>query len=218
MISQKFTLILYNLAAIITVLCAKVPLYRDCFLGFLFKQCPYAIPYFPSRKPNESKESYNKRCGNLRSMSSEDFQLFIQKNMKLFGAIVQMNIPDNCHPLNMFYGWNYLQRFLTSAQQFQTLKLPISTCIIIEGFLFTCSHRLFERYNRKFTEIYNLIKNVYLKQITTIEDQNSALNLQAYHLLLNMVNKIDKSLTKQNRNDLLREFDISDKFFMDYFK
>ncbi|KAI5406145.1 hypothetical protein KIW84_052768 [Lathyrus oleraceus] len=155
----------------------------DIFLAELHKACLYTVPKHMVYKKTifQSQEAYFRSIGyreeDEKLESTEDYLKRLESYMKVYGALVQTEIPNiqNLHGLQE--GWAWLARFLNSLPANQY------TAVSLNAFLQVAGYALFRRYKSQFLKMLNIVSNnflVDLKSRNVPESTKIVANIQAY--------------------------------------
>ncbi|KAF7834473.1 protein GLE1 isoform X1 [Senna tora] len=147
---------------VIVLVTAQVPQLMDILLAELHKACIYTVPKHLVYKQStfESREAYFKRIGYRESdgniESTEDYLKRLESYIKVYGALVQTEIPNvrNLHGLEA--GWAWLARFLN------TLPANKYTAVSLNAFLQMAGFALYRRYKSHFLKLLKVISDNFL--------------------------------------------------------
>ncbi|KAK7306172.1 hypothetical protein VNO77_44096 [Canavalia gladiata] len=149
-------------AYVIVLVTSQVPHAMDILLAELHMACLYTVPkhmvYKKSTYP--SKEAYFRSIGyrevDEKMESTEDYLKRLESYMKMYGALVQTEIPNvqNLHGLQE--GWAWLARFLN------TLPANQYTAVSVNAFLQMAGFALFGRYKSQFLKMLNVVYENFL--------------------------------------------------------
>ncbi|XP_027336635.1 protein GLE1 isoform X2 [Abrus precatorius] len=148
-------------AYVIVLVTSQFPYAMDILLAELHMACLYTVPkhlvYKKSTFP--SKEAYFRSIGyreDEKMESTEDYLKRLESYMKVYGALVQTEIPNvqNLHGLQE--GWAWLARFLN------TLPANQYTAVSLNAFLQMAGFGLFKRYKSQFLKMLNIVSENFL--------------------------------------------------------
>jgi len=200
-----------KLAPVIVYLWAKVPLFGKIFLGQLFRNCPYALPYYPVQQADQTEIEHMVTCGyQLNSDGQlESDEIYYERMfamIQLYSAVIQCNMNKG-HPRDLHYAWNWLARVLND-----TPKLRI-TALMLDAFLSVSAHKLLRVYGRQFQKIIAYIYKVYIKRIDSITEMAERQSLMKFKsLLVDVQQKISRG--RDASRELARSLDlVPDHFF-----
>ncbi|CAL5203768.1 unnamed protein product [Lathyrus oleraceus] len=173
----------FAIAYVIVLITSQVPYVMDIFLAELHKACLYTVPKHMVYKKTifQSQEAYFRSIGyreeDEKLESTEDYLKRLESYMKVYGALVQTEIPNiqNLHGLQE--GWAWLARFLNSLPANQY------TAVSLNAFLQVAGYALFRRYKSQFLKMLNIVSNnflVDLKSRNVPESTKIVANIQAY--------------------------------------
>ncbi|KAJ8758853.1 hypothetical protein K2173_002632 [Erythroxylum novogranatense] len=157
-------------AHVIVLVTSKIPQVMDLLLAEFHKACIYTVPkhIMYSKSVFGSKEAYYKAIGfqedDGKFESGENYMKRLASYMRLYGALVQTEVPgvQNIHGPNE--GWAWLARFLNC------LPANMYTAVALNAFLQTAGYTLFRRYKSQFRKMLNIISREYLKALRERED------------------------------------------------
>lgn len=163
---------------------SQFPYAMDLLLAELHRACIYTIPKHISHVESafESKEAYCKAIGYRVNddggiESTEDFLQRLESYMKLYGALVQTEVPgfQNIHGLTE--GWAWLARLLNA--------LPANkyTVVAMNSFLQMAGFSLYRKFKPQFLKMLSIISDNFLPVLRAREDpelKQVTLSLQTY--------------------------------------
>jgi len=201
-----------KLAPVIAFLWAKVPLFGKLFLAQLFRNCPYAVPYYPMKSSNQDETEYMVTCGyqlNSEGLISETEEIYLERMyamIQLYAAIIQCNMSQG-HPRDLQYGWNWLGRVLNDTPK------PRITAIMLDAFLSVSTHKLLRCYGEQFKKMFQLIANTYIPKINALTPKAERQTLMKFQTLMeNIQRKLARS--RDPSRDLAIELNlVPDHFF-----
>ncbi|KAI4345292.1 hypothetical protein L6164_012428 [Bauhinia variegata] len=149
-------------AYVIVLVASQVPHVMDFVLAEFHKVCIYTVPKHLVYKKSafETKEAYFRSIGYRENDGKiEDTEVYLtrlESYMKLYGALVQTEIPgvENIHGLKE--GWAWLARLLNA------LPPNIYTAVSLNAFLQMAGFALFRRYKSQFQKVLNIISDNFL--------------------------------------------------------
>ena len=204
-----------KLAPVIMFIWVRVPQFGTIFLAQLFRNCPYAVPFYPSREDGQSEVEYMIICGyqlNSEGKITEKDELYLERMfimIELYSAVIQCNITQ-CHPRNLQYAWNWLARVLNEK------PVPKVTALMLDAFLSMSAHKLLRIYGKQFVKVIHHIKSVYLKKIESITttDKQTMMKLitlidDIYRIIMTATNSLDAASALTRKLDI-----IPDNFFL----
>lgn len=173
----------FAIAYVIVLVTSEVPYVMDLLLAELHRACLYTVPKHMVYKKSifQSKEAYFRSIGyredSEKLESTEDYLKRLESYMKLYGALVQTEIPNirNLHGLQE--GWAWLARFLNS------MPANLYTAVSLDTFLQMAGFALFKRYKSQFLKMLNVISDKFLvdlKSHNAPESTKIVANIQAY--------------------------------------
>lgn len=201
-----------KLAPVVVFIWARMPLFGQIFLAQLFRNCPYAVPYYPTMEKGQSKLEYMVTCGyqlNSEGHITETEEMFQERMfamLQLYSAIIQCNMMKG-HPRDLHYAWNWLARVLNDTPK------PRLTALMLDAFLSVSSHKLLRVYGRQFVKMLRYIKNVYLRKIiaVTIETESKQTMMKFTTLVEQIERKINTS--RDAARELAQTLDLVPDYF-----
>ncbi|OMO93411.1 GLE1-like protein [Corchorus capsularis] len=144
---------------VIVLVTSQFPQAMDLVVAQLQRACIYIVPKhisYSNSSAFESREAYWKAIGyreeeDGKIESSKDYLKRLECYMKLYGALVQTEVPGcpNFHGLEQ--GWAWLARFLNA------LPANIYTAVALNGFLQMAGFALFTKYKSQFIKLLNIV-------------------------------------------------------------
>lgn len=176
----------FPIAALVVNLWLNFPDFGNCFLYYLYEQCPFLIPFLKPQFEGQSDQEYYKSLGYRIIDGGIEKTVIYEKRIagltRLYAAVC---ITDprrgvtTSNPHNLKYAWKWLTNIL---------KLdPSSTPLcpdLIEDFISTAGHKLWMTYDKQFIKIIKVINLQYLPKLSP--DSGGVKRLQ---LLLEDINK-----------------------------
>ncbi|KAK7277909.1 hypothetical protein RJT34_22928 [Clitoria ternatea] len=152
-------------AYVIVLVTSQVPHTMDILLAELHMACLYTVPKHMVYKKStfQSKEAYFRKIGyredDGKMESTEDYLKRLESYMKVYGALVQTEIPNvqNLHGLRE--GWAWLARFLN------TLPANQYTAVSLNAFMQMAGFALFRRYKSQFLKMLNVVSENFLADL-----------------------------------------------------
>ncbi|XP_022957181.1 protein GLE1 isoform X1 [Cucurbita moschata] len=151
---------------VIVLVTSQVPSAMVLLLAEFHRACIYTVPKHVgySEAAFESKESYYKTLGfredaDGKMESVKDYLKRLEAYMKLYGALVQTEVPGarNIHGLEE--GWAWLARFLNAVPP------NIYTATALYAFLQVAGFALFRKYKSQFRKLLNIISDNFLSAL-----------------------------------------------------
>ncbi|KAK4265356.1 hypothetical protein QN277_026418 [Acacia crassicarpa] len=167
---------------VIVLVTSKVPHVMDFLLAEFHRACIYTVPKHMVYKKSafESREAYFKSIGyrehdgNIES--TDDYLKRLESYIKVYGALVQTEIPNvqNLHGLEE--GWAWLARFLNN--------LPANryTAVSLNAFLQMAGFGLYRRYKSQFLKMLKVVSDNFLVDLKQKEPELTMIivELQSY--------------------------------------
>ncbi|KAM7251026.1 hypothetical protein ACFE04_022909 [Oxalis oulophora] len=147
---------------VMVLVTSKAPDALDLLLAEFHKACIYTVPKHMvyTESAFESKDAYYKAIGfqedNGKMELAKNYLERVETYMKLYGALVQTEIPgvENRHGIQE--GWAWLARFLN------TLPPNSFTAVALYAFLQMAGYALFRKYKLQFKKILTVISEEFL--------------------------------------------------------
>ncbi|XP_028760840.1 protein GLE1 isoform X2 [Neltuma alba] len=156
---------------VIVLVTSRVPHAMDLLLAEFHRACIYTVPKHIVYKKStfESKEAYFKSIGyreyDGKIESTEDYLKRLESYIKVYGALVQTEIPNvqNLHGLQE--GWAWLARLLNN--------LPANkyTAVSLNAFLQMAGFGLYRRYKSQFLKMLKVISDNFLVDLKQKEPE-----------------------------------------------
>ncbi|OMO60307.1 GLE1-like protein [Corchorus capsularis] len=155
---------------VIVLVTSQFPQAMDLLVAELQRACIYTVPKHISYSKSafESREAYWKVIGyreeDGKVESTKDYLKRLESYMKLYGALVQTEVPgcQNFHGLQE--GWAWLARFLNA------LPANIYTAVALNAFLQMAGFALFTKYKAQFMKLLNIVSDNFLNALRAQED------------------------------------------------
>ncbi|OMO71964.1 Glycoside hydrolase, family 1 [Corchorus olitorius] len=157
---------------VIVLVTSQFPQAMDLVVAQLQRACIYIVPKhisYSNSSAFESREAYLKAIGYQEDQdgkieSSKDYLKRLESYMKLYGALVQTEVPGcpNFHGLEQ--GWAWLARFLNA------LPANIYTAVALNAFLQMAGFALFTNYKSQFIKLLNIVSGNFLNALRAQED------------------------------------------------
>ncbi|XP_073496306.1 mRNA export factor GLE1 [Phyllobates terribilis] len=175
----------FPIAFVASGLWERHPKVGELFLAILYKNCPYAVPYYPVYKAGTPIEEYQRLLGYKLEDSKVEAQEPFLKRMsgmiRLNAAIMQVRWPfgtsQENHPHGLNQGWHWL------AQMVNMDPLTDLTATLLLDFLEVCGNAMMKQYQDQFWKLLVLIKEQYFPQIgkiTTTTEMGAVSRLNAF--------------------------------------
>ncbi|KAF0689685.1 Aste57867_18890 [Aphanomyces stellatus] len=151
----------FPVANVIKMCCAHTPELTDIFLAYMYKNCPYTIPFEPQKKAEQSIEDYMVSIGMEYDDNSKNFESrekYIQRMtmiVALMSAVMQTTLySGQPQPtgLDLSDCWSWLARLINSDTH--ALTAPVVLAI-----LETSGFQLLNRYKQQMNKLLIVIQN-----------------------------------------------------------
>uniref|UniRef100_A0A182JJF9 mRNA export factor GLE1 n=1 Tax=Anopheles atroparvus TaxID=41427 RepID=A0A182JJF9_ANOAO len=161
----------FPIAAIIVALWQQFPEFGRFFLAYLYRECPYLVPYYLPQHEGQSKEEYLKSLGYRFAdggvMENHDQYLKRMAGMARLYAAVCITVPSRDerrpHPHGLEYGWRWLANMLNLP------PAPEITPTLMVEFLQTAGADLHVAYGAQFMKALRALHGVYLKNLSRVD-------------------------------------------------
>ncbi|KGN51729.1 protein GLE1 [Cucumis sativus] len=155
----------FALSHVIVLVTSQAPSALVLVLAELHRACIYTVPKHIqySAAAFGSKESYYKTIGfrevDGKMESVEDYLMRLEAYVKLYGALIQTEIPGvrNLHGLEE--GWAWLARFLNA------IPPNLFTAASLNAFLKVAGFAMYRKYKSQFRKLLNIISNNFLSAL-----------------------------------------------------
>ncbi|CAN1329683.1 mRNA export factor GLE1 [Linum perenne] len=153
-------------AQVIVLVTSQVPHAMDFILAELHKACIYTVPKHVaySKAAFDSQETYFKthlgfkeEDGKIESV--KDYSKRLEAYMRLYGALVQMEIPGFQNAHGPKEGWSWLARFLNS------LPANAFTVVALNAFLQTAGFVLYRKFKSQFAKMLHIVSSDFIKAL-----------------------------------------------------
>ncbi|XP_054805414.1 mRNA export factor GLE1 isoform X2 [Prosopis cineraria] len=156
---------------VIVLVTSQVPHVMDFLLAEFHRACIYTVPKHIVYKKStfESREAYFKSVGykeyDGKIESTEDYLKRLESYIKLYGALVQTQIPNVPNSHGLEEGWAWLARFLNN--------LPANkyTAVSLNAFLQMAGFGLYRRYKSQFLKMLKVISDNFLVDLKQKEPE-----------------------------------------------
>ena len=166
-------------AAIILALWIDFPVFGKLLLAHLHRQCPYLVPIYLQRLPDQSDEDYYKCLGYKYSDGVVEGQDKFLKRMtgivRLYSAIMMAKprrAQKSPHPHGMSQAWRWLASILNLEP-----RVDISATVL-HTFLETTGHTMQTVYGKQFKKIISFILDNYMPALKVIDEGGPVTRLE----------------------------------------
>jgi nucleoporin GLE1 len=160
----------FGMAAVLITLWQKYQDLGKLFLYYLYKECPYMVPYFLPQLEGQSDEDYMKSLG-FRFKDGvvenrEQYLKHIAGTTRLYAAVlvtrprVGVQAP---HPHSLENGWRWLTDVLNLDPQ------PDVCATILTEFLQVAGYHLWQAYGRQFSKLMVLMQTQYMPRLARVD-------------------------------------------------
>ncbi|KAF6003397.1 Nuclear pore complex nucleoporin component [Cyanidiococcus yangmingshanensis] len=144
----------FALGAVLVRITQTTPSMRSVVLGAFYHQCPYTMPHWYRRRPDESPEHFRIRMGYRKP--DEPFERYMERMggyISLFAAMCQtalQNAPPNPYGLGLL--WTWIARLINTKPRRMTALLLVNA-------LEVAGHAMSLRYGTQFGKLLQLIRD-----------------------------------------------------------
>ncbi len=149
-------------------LIGTIPAFKDILMAMLIKRCPYIVPRYPPKLPNQSDIQYKIDLGYKHGEQgiTEDESSYTERMSGLvtfYAALVQSVPlrPMNDNPYDVKYAWIWLVAFL------QMPPRPI-TPYVLASFFDIAGYRLLSFYQEDFLKMLHYCAQTFIPQIPSV--------------------------------------------------
>ncbi len=148
----------------------KLPDFGKLVLAHLYIACPYLVPYYVPKRPEQSVEDYYKILGyEVDGKEVETEEKYLKKLsgiIRLYAAIVQSPMPPQLgavpHPHGIHNGWTWLVRLINMEPR-ETV-----TATVLFDFLEVAGFALFKTYGQQFKKLLQILCQEVLPKIDSV--------------------------------------------------
>ncbi|KAL3635669.1 hypothetical protein CASFOL_020216 [Castilleja foliolosa] len=163
--NQRSSNAIFATSRVIVMVTSKIPLAMDILIAELNRVCIYTVPkhIVYSQEVYRTKDSYLKAIGyteeNGRIWSTDDYIERLSSYMRLYGALVQAEVPgfQNLHGLKE--GWSWLARFLNAV------PANLYSAVALYSFLEMAGYALYQRYRNQFEKLVGIVARDFLSAL-----------------------------------------------------
>ncbi|ELU04060.1 hypothetical protein CAPTEDRAFT_225594 [Capitella teleta] len=157
----------FPFAAVAAGVWAQYPDVGNMLLAFFHRKCPYTVPYYPSKKDQQTSEEYWTSLGYRYVDGELEKQDKFLKRMtgliRLFAAIFVSPTPKGqAHPHGMNHAWQWLTRVINISPR------PDITATMLLEFLQVTGHSFLKCYGKQFAKLVQFIITDYLPEIRKV--------------------------------------------------
>ncbi|XP_061367410.1 mRNA export factor GLE1-like [Gastrolobium bilobum] len=152
-------------AYVIVLVTSQVPQAMDVLLAEFHRACLYTVPkHMVYKKATfQSEEAYFRSIGyredDGKMESTKNYLERLESYMKVYGALVQTEIPNVQNLHGMQEGWAWLARFLNALPANQYTAVSLNAFLQMAGFA------LYRRYKSQFLKMLKVIYENFLVQL-----------------------------------------------------
>lgn len=185
----------FPIATIIVSIWNRLPDFGKIFLGQIFKESPYLVPYFITKHKDQSNESYLKSLGYqmIDGVGLEKHDVFLTRQagiMRLYAAIMVTNgrrADEQLHPYGIENGWRWISNFINLC------PLPDICATLLYEFLQTAGYEMWSTFGQQFHKLLIFTQQQYIPQLSKMEDREPPkLRLEGYLQQILQKKNIDK--------------------------
>uniref|UniRef100_A0A336M362 mRNA export factor GLE1 n=1 Tax=Culicoides sonorensis TaxID=179676 RepID=A0A336M362_CULSO len=182
----------FPIAAILIALWQKFPEVGQFFLAYLYKECPFFVPYFLPKVQGQSDEDYMKSIGyRYTNGVMEKHDLYLKRMSgiaRLYAAIWitgSRRGETAPHPHNLQNGWEWLCEILNLD------PLPEICATLIFEVLQVAGHAFLATYGKQFMKLLNAIQNQYFPKLNAVDQGGPKARLEDFVVKALRERKID---------------------------
>lgn len=161
----------FPVASVIVSLWKSIPEFGQLFLAYVFKECPFLVPYFIPQKKGQSIEEYSKILGYRMTdgqLEAQDMYLKRQTGVaRLYAAVMitsgrQQDGPS--HPYGIEHAWRWLTNFVALD------PLPDICATLIMEILQIVGSDLWSTYGKQFVKLLIYIQQQYFPKLSAVDE------------------------------------------------
>ncbi|XP_076472943.1 uncharacterized protein LOC143302244 [Babylonia areolata] len=159
----------FAIAAVAVGLWKEFPDVGDLIMAHLQALCPYVLPFYPPRLPNQSSEEYHKSLGyKIVDGNIEQQDKFLRRMsgiLRLYAAILVTSPPqglNHAHPWGLEHAWVWLTRSLNLQPN------PDITATAIYDMLQVTGSFLLRAYRVQFVKLLYFLVKVFLPKLKEV--------------------------------------------------
>ncbi|KAM7344188.1 gle1 RNA export mediator isoform 2-T2 [Cochliomyia hominivorax] len=161
----------FPVASVIVSLWKNIPEFGQLFLAYVFKECPFLVPYFIPQKKGQSIEEYSKILGyrmNDGQIEPQDMYLKRQTGVaRLYAAVMITNGRQQdgpSHPYGIEHAWRWLTNFVVLD------PLPDICATLIMELLHIVGSDLWATYGKQFVKLLVYIQQQYFPKLSAVDE------------------------------------------------
>ena len=173
----------FPVASVIVSLWKHIPEFGQLFLAYVFKECPYLVPYFVPQKKGQTPEEYLKVLGyRMVDGQIEQQEQYLKRQSgvaRLYAAVMITNgrqQDGTTHPYSIEHAWLWLTNFIALD------PLPNICATLILEFLQIAGSDLWLAYGKQFSKLLVFIQQQYFPKLSAVDEGGPKARLE---LLLN---------------------------------
>jgi hypothetical protein len=142
----------FALGAVLVLITQATPSMKRIVLGAFYRQCPYTIPQWYRREPDETAEHFRARLGYRKpDESRERYSERMGGYVSLFAAMCQTAMPNAPpNPFGLDLLWTWMARMINAKPR------PL-TALILANALEVAGYAMNQRYGSQFQKLLRLV-------------------------------------------------------------
>lgn len=161
----------FPVASVIVSLWKHIPEFGQLFLAYVFKECPYLVPYFIPQKKDQTAVEYLKVLGYRMAdgqIEQQDMYLKRQSGVaRLYAAVMITNgrqQDGSTHPYSVEHAWIWLTNFIVIN------PLPYICSTLLMEFLQIVGNDLWLTYGKQFAKLLVFIQQQYFPKLSIVDE------------------------------------------------
>lgn len=161
----------FPVASVIVSLWKNIPEFGQLFLAYVFKECPFLVPYFIPQKKGQSIEEYSKVLGyRITDGQIETQEMYLKRQTgvaRLYAAVMITNGRQQdglSHPYGIDHAWRWLTNFIALD------PLPDICATLIIEVLQIVGSDLWATYGKQFVKLLIYIQQYYFPKLSAVDE------------------------------------------------
>ncbi|XP_065369838.1 mRNA export factor Gle1 [Calliphora vicina] len=161
----------FPVASVIVSLWKHIPEFGQLFLAYVFKECPFLVPYFIPQKKGQTIEEYSKVLGyriTEGQIETQDMYLKRQTGVARLYAAVMITLGRQqdgpAHPYGIEHAWRWLTNFVALD------PLPDICATLIMEILQIVGSDLWSAYGKQFVKLLFFIQQQYFPRLSAVDE------------------------------------------------
>eukprot|EP00795_Rhopilema_esculentum_P001870 gene1870-16369_t len=164
----------FSFGAVAVGIWAQFPEVGKLMLAHFYTTCPYLVPYYLHKGPDQSVAEYCKKLGyEVNGEDIEDENTYLKKLsgiVRLYAAILQSPLPPKYratgHPFGLHNAWTWISRIMNLEPR-ETV-----TATILFDFLEVAAYAMKQKYGKQFQKLLRMLYEDFLPKIDDITESD----------------------------------------------